>query len=193
MRFQPYDPRAVQIRTRRNLPHWHQPGATYFVTFRLCDALPAEACARYAELRALNADQAFEWLDHYLDVGPGSCILAQPENALLLTMTLRHFDGVRYSLGAFAVMPNHVHALVQPVAPFTLTAILHTWKSFTGHRLKSSGGRDGQVWQEESFDRIVRNETELHRFHDYILGNPAAAHLPDGKFIVGEGTARWPE
>ncbi len=78
-----------------------------------------------------------------------------------------------------------------PIEPYTRQQVVHSWKSHTAHTLQRLGVIHGQVWQEECFDRIVRDESELRRFHDYILNNPAAAHLPAGKFIVGEGTAPW--
>ncbi|OYW29433.1 MAG: hypothetical protein B7Z47_04810, partial [Chthoniobacter sp. 12-60-6] len=40
MRF--FDPFAEIRVTRNNLPHWQQPGAAYFITFRMADSLPGE-------------------------------------------------------------------------------------------------------------------------------------------------------
>jgi putative DNA methylase len=62
--------------------------------------------------------------------------------ASLVTKTLHYFDGQRYSLAAWCVMPNPVHVVVHPFAGITTTAetavpqtelpdILHSWKSFT--------------------------------------------------------------
>src|SRR5687768_16923743 len=104
MAFQPLDPRQAVESTRRNLPHWQQHGATYFVTFRLADSLPAEARTQFGELRKLNDADHFAWIERYLDAGIGRSILGEPRNASLLESTLRHFDRVRYSLGAFAIM-----------------------------------------------------------------------------------------
>ena len=189
--FRPYDPHGVVQQTWRNLPHREQPGATYFITFRLADALPTEARMRLTELRDLNDHEAFAWVDRYLDEGSGSCLFSHPAHAEIVASALRHFDGDRYGLGAFVVMPNHVHALVQPLEPHTRQQVVHSWKSYTANVLQRLAAIDGQVWQDEGFDRIVRDETELRRFHDYILANPTAAHLPEGTFIVGEGIARW--
>lgn len=187
--FQPFNPRADVAITHRNLPHWQQPGATYFVTFRLADSLPAEARERLAELRQLNESEAFTWIDRYLDAGSGSCLLKNPEHASAVAASLRHFDGRHYLLGTFAIMPNHVHALVKPIYPKTLTGVLHSWKSYTAHHLQRSSGISGPVWQEESFDRLVRDESELAKFYEYITENPAAANLQPGSFILGNGSA----
>jgi REP element-mobilizing transposase RayT len=191
MAFQPLDPRQHVASTRRNLPHWQQHGATYFVTYRLSDSLPADACAQLGELRKLNDADHFAWIESYLDAGAGRSILGEPRHASLLESTLRHFDRVRYSLGAFAIMPNHVHVLVQPFAGESLTRIVHGWKSYTANQLQRSSVIAGRVWQEESFDRIIRDFAELHRLHEYILSNPAEAHLKPGTFICGEGSANW--
>src|SRR5688500_731379 len=66
-KFQPYDPRGIISKSWRDLPHWDQPGGTYFITFRLADSLPNEPRARLAELRATNDADAFAWIDRYLD------------------------------------------------------------------------------------------------------------------------------
>lgn len=165
MSLKPFDRRGMLAISRRNLPHWQQPGATYFITFRISGSLPAEVRERFEEMRRLNPPEAFTWMDRFLDAGTGPCPFAKPANAALMAETLRHFDGERYNLGAFSVMPNHVHSLVQPHAPFTLTKVVHAWKSFSAHVLQRSHAMEGRVWQEESFDRIVRNEDELNRFH----------------------------
>jgi len=191
--FQPFDPREEFKVTYRNLPHWHQPGATYFVTFRLADSLPAEVRERLEEMRRLNDSEAFAWIERHLDAGHGSCLLQNPGHATTVASTLRHFDGRRYLLGAFVIMPNHVHALVTPTHPDTLTTILHSWKSYSANQLQRRAGITGRVWQEESFDRLVRDEGELVKFHGYIAGNPSAANLQPDTFILGEVSPNWRE
>ncbi|MFT5467519.1 MAG: hypothetical protein ACI8UO_002623 [Verrucomicrobiales bacterium] len=86
---------------RRNLPHWRQDGATYFVTYRLSDSLPD---SRLEELRdererllasqtkPLSGEQLKEFallfskkVEHWLDAGWGSCVLADSNNAQLVS------------------------------------------------------------------------------------------------------------
>ena len=189
--FQSFDPRKEVSATHRNLPHWQQPGATYFVTFRLNDALPREACEQLEEMRRLNTHETFEWIERYLDAGSGACVLRDTRHAETIAATLRFADGQRYALGAFVVMPNHVHALVQPLGPSTLTSVLHSWKSYTANRLQRHAGLHGKVWQEESFDRLVRDENELVKFQTYIANNPASARLPRGEYLLRKGLAPW--
>ena len=85
-------------------------------------------------------------------------------------------------------MPNHVHVLVRPIGEHTLSQILHSWKSFAAKQINAALGRDGKVWQDESFDNIVRDEAALEKFSFYIQENPARAKLNAGEFRVGHGS-----
>ncbi|MEI6350070.1 MAG: transposase [Verrucomicrobiota bacterium] len=171
-----------------NLPHWRQLGATYFVTFRTADSIPME------KLRQWTIERD-EWLrlhpephsdsdrvefirrfparfQQWLDECHGACVLGRPEIKKMMTATLRHFDGQRYQLGEFVVMPNHIHALVTPLHDFELSNILHSWKSFTASRINKQLGQRGTFWQKETFDHIVRSADALERFGQYIRENP---------------------
>ncbi len=87
------------------------------------------------------------------------------------------FDGGRYHLQAWVVMPNHVHALVTPNEAFTLSSILHSWKSYTAKRANQLLGRAGEFWQAEYFDRAIRDERHFEKAVAYIETNPVKAHL----------------
>jgi REP element-mobilizing transposase RayT len=84
---------------------------------------------------------------------------------------LKNFDRKRYELQGYVVMNDHVHVLVWPEGENKLEDILHSWKSFTAHKLQTDVARKGKVWQHESFDRIVKNEQELREKMQYILNN----------------------
>jgi len=153
--------------TRRNLPHWQIGGSTYFVTFRT-KGLELSSAARKLVLDA--------------------CL---------------HFDGQRYVLWSAVVMPDHVHLLFQPremvaqasVAQasslcmhsqdgcatkwWSLSSILHSIKSYTANRINEMIGCTGTVWQEESFDRIVRDEGEFLEKWNYIRDNPVKKQLAE--------------
>ncbi len=206
VQFHSFERQQTASISRRHLPHWRQQGATYFVTFRLADALPQEKnrqlqnernewLNRYpGELTAqrqqeLN-DFLWQWQENELDQGLGSCALASPEVSDLVERALRHFDGERYVLGGFVVMPNHVHAILQPIQEHQLSEVLHSWKSFTANAVNKALNRSGQFWQEESFDRIVRDAAELEKFASYIEQNPTKAKLAAGKFRLGSGVAK---
>jgi REP element-mobilizing transposase RayT len=183
-----FDPDADYQVYRRNLPHRRQTGVTYFVTFHLADSLPAQKRAALAEERKLwlalnppphNHHQIAEYhrnfskrLHRWLDAGYGSCVLAKPEIYRLAESVLTYFDGSRYALGEYVVMPNHVHALVQPSDAYPLDRIVHSWKSFSANQINKMTGSRGRLWHPESFDHIVRSAVQLERIEEYIRDNP---------------------
>src|SRR6266550_3005373 len=183
-----FDERGEMEITRRHRPHWEQSGATYFITFRLADAVPQTLLHEWEEeQRSWLKQNPQPWTDHqrstyeerfvesrqrWLDQGVGSCLLGDPTAAEIVANALRHFDCDHYVLDAFVVMPNHVHALIKPLDGHALNEILHSWKSFTAHALNRQRRREGAIWMEESFDRIVRTWDELTAYRDYIMRNP---------------------
>src|SRR5713101_8719271 len=96
----------------------------------------------------------------------------------LVVAGIKSFDVQRYQIAAYVVMDDHVHVLLRPFAGYELKAILHSWKSFTARQMQREHKRFGRVWQDESFDRIVRDDAEFAQKLDYIVGNPCK---------------RWPE
>jgi REP element-mobilizing transposase RayT len=117
-------------------------------------------------------------VDRWLDAGYGACILERPDCKSIMETSLMHFDGVRYELGEFVVMPNHVHAIVAPINGHHLSRILHSWKSFTAHEFNALVPSSGRIWRQESFDHIVRSAEHLAKFEAYIRNNPDCQTLP---------------
>jgi len=172
------DPRSqphATPRWRGNLPHIYKEGCTYFLTFSLIDAVPGHLRRK----RRLDADEDPEIVATELDPGPasGSCWLEDSKVASGVENTLLHFQGERYALSAWCVMPNHVHVVVTPFSGFTLPEILHSWKSFSAHEINDLLGRMGPVWEQESFDHLVRNERAFDKFVSYTENNPVSAGL----------------
>ncbi len=200
--FHAFDEHAEINHTRRNLPHWEQEGATYFVTFRLADAVPAELARQWRKeletWRKFNPQpwdaktsyeyrkRFFESREQWLDQGHGGCVLRNAGAAEIVAEGLRHFDGERYHLDAFVVMPNHVHTIVQPRPGYSLKDILRSWKSYTSRAINKSLERTGSLWMEESFDRIVRDWDALASYRDYIARNPEKAGLHEGEFVLSQ-------
>lgn len=86
--------------------------------------------------------------------------------------TVRHFDASRYELHAFVVMDDHVHVMFVPAPAWRLSDLTHGWKSFSAHRLTREFRRLAPVWQDESFDRVVRGGGEMRSLVEYVVGNP---------------------
>lgn len=117
-------------------------------------------------------------VDKYLDAGHGVCHLGHPEFAELVAGAIRFFDGQRYELRAWVVMPNHAHVVVWPMPGHTLSDILHSWKSFTSHEInKRLPDKVVPFWQGESFDHLIRDDDDLHRCCHYTTMNPVNAGL----------------
>ena len=146
---------------RRRLPHFERPWAKYMVTF-----------STHARL-----------------------VLSPAERDTVLA-TILHDHRKTYELYAACVMPDHVHILIEPCvkdraddnpAFFPLTEILQTLKSVSSHRINKAAGVKGrQVWENESFDRLIRGDSDLEEKFLYICNNPR------GENIVGpEENYRW--
>ena len=87
----------------------------------------------------------------------------------------------KYEMHAAVVMPDHFHLLIRPLesssgATFSLASIFHSLKSFTAHEITKRSG-DSHVWQDEKYDRIIRNEKEYYEQLRYYRDNPAEAGL----------------
>jgi REP element-mobilizing transposase RayT len=190
-------PLVSGFHSRGALPHLKREGGTYFITFRQAGTVPRDVLLGFKQEReamlshALAArrpltwheqEELFRWysdrVDRYLDCGHGECHLRRPACADIVASALKFFDGERYELRAWVVMPNHVHAVVRPKPPNTLSKILHGWKSYTAHELnKALPGKVVSFWQSESYDHLIRDDDDLHRCLNYVRMNPVNAGL----------------
>jgi Transposase and inactivated derivatives len=130
----------------------------------------------------LESDQvgqfAFARTDEALDQNYGDCWMRRPEVAGIVSGALKFFDGNRYDLHAWCVMPNHVHALFTPRPAQKLDRILHSWKSYSATKANPTIGKTGApFWEHESYDRLVRSAEEFVNVRRYILVNPEKAGL----------------
>src|SRR6516225_5977117 len=135
---------------RRLLPHFEIPGFTYHVTWQTHDKLVLSVEARQKTLEA--------------------CV---------------HWHGDKMKCYIACVMPDHVHLLIHPLpiqkgeetGVHSLQEILHSVKSFSAHEVNKVMHRSGPVWQQESFDRMIRSESDLHEKWNYIWNNPRTLGL----------------
>jgi len=194
---------------RRRLPHWQPHGAIIFLTYRLYGSLPREAFEKLAEEkrrlekepprpnesrreRTLRESMGmFALADDALDSARKQPQwLARDDIAEIVLENLFFRAEKSYRLWAFAIMPNHVHTLVEPLgnAPnadseekdfIALAQITHALKSFTAHRANEILKRTGTFWERESYDHWVRDAKEFARVVEYIENNPVKAGLVD--------------
>jgi REP element-mobilizing transposase RayT len=112
-----------------------------------------------------------------LRAGFGARPLADPKIAAMVERALLHFDGARYRLLGWCIMPTHVHVLVELLAGHTLSSVLQAWKSFTAKEANAMLGRSGAFWAPEYYDRFMRNEAHLETSRAYVERNPVIAGL----------------
>ncbi len=210
MLFQFFDRDEEVLISQRCLPHWEQPGRTYFITFRTLDSIPESVLNRWrveraAWLRRHGIDPgAGDWRDQIprlsiaarrefhetftnrwleeLDLCHGACVLKRPELSAIVANSLHHFDRDRYQLGDFVVMPNHVHVLVQFPSEGQLKSQGKSWRTYTARQINVALNQRGQFWQEEGFDHLVRSAEQFDYLREYIAENPRKARLTNGDF-----------
>jgi REP element-mobilizing transposase RayT len=133
---------------RRNLPHLQRDYKPHFITF-------------VTKFRQVLPDWA-------RDITFGCCL---------------HDHGIRYSLHVVAVMPNHVHLVLTPLTDqkrrliVSLIEIMRAIKGASARAINQRLRLHGAVWQEESFDHVLRSSENLDAKIDYILQNPVRAGL----------------
>ncbi len=148
--------------SRGYLPHFDGGEIPQFITFRLADSMPQALLDRWQQElgseQNIDIDAALrKRIELFLDQGYGECLLRDPRIAASVQNSLLFFDGERYRLTAWVIMPNHAHMLMIPCADHELSSILHSLKSYTANEANKLAGRTGQFWQPESFDRWIRD------------------------------------
>ena len=116
-------------------------------------------------------------VERSLDAGYGACWLKDPRIARLVSDAITHFDGERYELLAWCLMPNHVHLVMRPRPGQSLEQILHSLKGFTAHQANKVLRREGTFWLAESYDHLIRDEDDLRSQVEYVWGNPDSSGL----------------
>ena len=125
-------------------------------------------------------DRAFH---QSLDECHGACLLRQPELANIVSDAILHHEGIQYDLDCFVVMPNHVHAIVQFRAGYSIKTIGQSWLRYSARKIKKQINRNGAFWQAEPFDHIIRSPEQFVYLQGYVRDNPSKAKLREGEFI----------
>jgi putative transposase len=210
-RIQIFDPKQDYTVVERRLPHWTQAGTVSFITWRTWDSIPADVLKTWLEERdawlrkhgvdpdlpdwrgelfKLPADKVLEfqlsvsdrWNDH-LDACHGECVLRRVEIGQEVAASLMHFDGDRYDLSDFVVMPNHVHLLAAFPDEQSILIQCESWKHYTATKINRALARKGRFWQQDGFDHLVRSLDQFQYYRDYIADNPRRARLRKGEYV----------
>jgi len=206
--------------TRRRLPHWDQPGATYFITTCLPGSIPAQGLVEIEQVRGRLERQPrpadvrpddwktrqwkrlFARREEWLDCKPAVRSLKDKRLAAEVVTSLKHFDGERYDLVAWVVMPSHLHWVFRPRDTWVESLgtavedrsprrrIQHSVNLHTAIECNRLLGRAGGFWQRESYDHCVRDEEELERIVAYVHGNPIRAGLVERDVDFAFSSAR---
>lgn len=179
---------------RRNLPHRLPPGETLFITFRLAGSLPREVVDKLrteweaVQEKAEDMEQSYAYQKRYFgrfdtlldQADSGPTWLWEPDIAAIVQRALHFYDDAAYLLVCYCLMPNHVHLVITlPDGAPPLARTLQKINGYSGHQANILLGRQGQFWQRESYDHIVRNTTEMERIIHYVLENPVKAGFID--------------
>jgi putative transposase len=196
---------------RRNLPHLHPSEGTFFITFCLVNAMPRdkvltlrsnlESSLQAIEKTTSSRDLAqmtrnihkihFNRLDELMAQSKTNAWLKRKSIAGIVEGKMKEFDGKRYDLVSYCIMPNHVHLLIKQKDALVDQSWHKSYLSTTMNLLKGSTarlcnialGRSGRFWHDESYDHLVRDGKELFNICQYIINNPVKAGLVDD----------WPE
>jgi putative transposase len=156
----------------RRLPHYHSIGQPTFLTWLLAGTLPKGRSFSHA-----TAGESFLAMDRLLD------------NARTVEAIL-HRDSVCYELHSYVLMANHVHLLITPRVD--VSKLTQSLKRFTARKANRMLGRTGSpFWQDESYDRLIRDPQEFNRIATYIEMNPVRAGLVATPEVF-QWSSAWP-
>ena len=185
-----YHSKPDKIRTG-HLPHWEKDSKLIFITYHLADSIPQDVRIELEEedkeWRRTHPepwDEKTKWLytkeirkrlQEALDKGYGDCVLLDDSIRDIVERAFLFFNGDRYKLHSYVIMPNHVHVLAELKEAGTLAKVVHSWKSWTADEVNKALGRQGIVWCREYYDRLIRDLRHYGNVLGYIKKNYQSA------------------
>ncbi len=151
-----------------------------FITYRLADSLPQKILKCWQielEQKKITDVEFRKRIEYYLDQGSGECHLRDDRVAQMIEENLLKFEGEKYKLDAWVLMPNHVHLLLTQQNGYALSQVVHSLKSYTASKANKILGRSGRFWFPEPFDRFIRDYRHFENTFVYIENNPVKAGL----------------
>src|SRR4030042_94699 len=96
----------------------------------------------------------------------------------LLVENLQFYrDRMKFALHGYVIMPDHIHLLITPRQPASISDIMRNFKSYTSKEIQEALGVQGPIWQRRFYDRVIRGEDQFRAALDYITLNPGRAGL----------------
>ena len=170
--------------SRGYLPHYDSSHVIQFITWRLADSLPRPVILKLEqklELLGLEATRLEakrrKQFESVLDRGYGECWLHRKRCAEIVRDCLLAQHEKLYLLHAFVLMPNHVHLLVQFAPGNAMSDVVSAWKDSSAHEINRAVGRTGNLWQEDFWDRYIRDLDHYENALRYVRLNPVKAGL----------------
>ncbi len=166
--------------SRGYAPHFDGGEIYQFITFRLHDSVPNDLIQSWKD-ELFITDDTLKGSEEYiklqkkiikfLDKGYGACYLKSNEIAKIVENALKFHDKDKYELIDWVVMPNHVHVLIRVNPNYSLTKIVHSWKSFTANEANKVLKRHGAFWMRDYYDRYIRDDKHYQATIEYIEKN----------------------
>ena len=159
----------------RYLPHLYTTGRPLFITWRLHGSLPERRSFPRGEL---TSGEAFVAIDRLLDNAiTGPLYSKMPKIARIVDDAIHYrADSMRhFELHAHVIMANHVHLLITPLVE--VSKIMQSLKRYTALQANRALTGSGPFWQDESYDRLVRDGKEFERIRGHVEMNPVKAGL----------------
>lgn len=187
---------------KNRLPHWQQDEATFFVTWRLADSIPKEKMDEwFVEKNKWLEENSQPWdekteaeyhsifsaeMESMMDSGHGKCVLRKPECLDVLVNVFGKYEGVHFLTHGMVIMPNHVHVLFTLAEGVRLEKVVQGWKRVSAIGINRVVGTQGNLWQKDYFDRMIRDWKHMARMARYIRKNPLKAKLRTGEYFLQE-------
>jgi len=90
---------------------------------------------------------------------------------------LKSKDKDIYDLVSFVIMPNHIHILFKQ--NIALSKIMQILKGSTSFKINKMLKRSGAFWEQNYYDKVIRDEKHFNLVYDYIKNNPIKVGLKD--------------
>mgnify|MGYP006302142555 CR=1 FL=1 len=184
---------------KRNLPHYSVSGACYFITFRLAGSLPEDKFEQTrkkfeiikSRISVSNLKNSMKkvrldnnWKRYFYKIDKlmteykkSPTYLKNPNIAQIVASSIKHHDSKNYNLLCYSIMPNHVHLIFTLFEERGLAKTMFSIKRFTAGQANKILKKNGQFWQHESYDHIIRNKKALNNIVHYTIHNPVKAGL----------------